>query len=128
MLKLLIVDDSSELLGALKLFLEKRGYMACTLSNHRQIFDSIKQLSPDVLLLDIYLSGEDGRDICKKIREDATTRSICIILFSASPDALKNYKFYGADDYIEKPFNLAYLVQKIERAYGICGGDFANSN
>ena len=128
MLKLLVVDDSSELLGALKIFLEKKGYLIQTLTDHSQIFDSIKQLNPDVVLLDIYLAGEDGRDICQKIRENVNTKPICIILFSASPEALKNHKLYGADDCIEKPFNLTDLIQKIETAYGICKGDLANSN
>jgi DNA-binding response OmpR family regulator len=119
MTKLLIVDDSLDLLEALKIFLEKKGYCVHTLADHHQIFDEIKKVNPDLLLLDIFLSGEDGRDICKKLREHVEIKNMCIMMFSASPEALKNYKIYGADGYIEKPFNLSDLIKKIDAALGI---------
>jgi len=114
MIKLLIVDDSTDLLSALKMFLEKKGFTVNTTSDHRRLKDHIRQLNPDLLLMDIFLSGQDGRVLCRKLREDKNTQPLCIMLFSASPEALKNYKNYGADGCIQKPFNLKDLIDQIE--------------
>ena len=118
MIKLLIVDDSADLLSALKMFLEKKGFTVNTTSDHRLLKDQIRQLNPDLLLMDIFLSGQDGRELCRKLREDKKAQPLCIMLFSASQEALKNYKHYGADGCIQKPFNLKDLIDQINFVHG----------
>jgi DNA-binding response OmpR family regulator len=118
MIKLLIVDDSADLLSALKMFLEKKGFTVNTTSDHGRLKDHIMLLNPDLLLMDIFLSGQDGRELCQKLKEDINTKQLCIMLFSASPDALKNHKHYGADGCIEKPFNLKDLIAQIKSVHG----------
>jgi DNA-binding response OmpR family regulator len=118
MIKLLIVDESADLLSALKMFLEKKGFIVNVTSDHLRLTDHIRQLTPDLLLMDIFLSGQDGRELCKKLREDENAKSLCIMLFSASPDALINHKQYGANGCIEKPFNLKDLIEQIKTVHG----------
>ncbi len=84
------------------------------MSTRENLLIMIKSFSPDLILLDIYLQGEDGREICKELRKQEATKYLCILMFSASTKALINYQSYGADGYIEKPFGLQEIVNKIE--------------
>jgi DNA-binding response OmpR family regulator len=120
MSKIVIVDDSRELLEVLKYFLEEKGYEVQTASKQKDLIPLIRSFSPDVILLDIYLQAEDGRDICKELRKNEETKYLCILMFSASAKALTNYKEYGADGYIEKPFGLNEIVDKIEATIETC--------
>jgi len=120
MSKIVLVDDSKDLLEVLKFFLEEKGYEVKTATNEYELQSIIKSFSPDLIILDIYLRGEDGREICKELRRNQETQYLCIIIFSASANSLLNYKEYGADGYIEKPFGLNEIVDKIESTLEIC--------
>ena len=114
MSKLLVVDDSTDLLDAMELILEQKGYTVKTLPGNTNIFKEITDFSPDLLILDIFLAGTDGRDICRELRKIVENKYLSIIMFSASPKALEDYQSYGADDYLEKPFGINNLIEKIE--------------
>jgi len=120
MLKLLIVDDSAALLEVMKNILERNEYIIKTLSSATNIYTILDEFKPDLLILDIYLAGSDGREICRQIRENPTTNDLCILVFSASPKTLEDYKSYLADDFIEKPFDIANLVGKIKSVLENC--------
>lgn len=120
MSKLLIVDDSKDLLEAMELILAQKGYVVKTLPDSKNINDQIEAFTPDLLILDIFLAGRDGRDICKELRNIIENKYLCIIIFSASPKALEDYKSYGADDFLEKPFGIDNLIEKIEKVLSSC--------
>jgi two-component system, OmpR family, alkaline phosphatase synthesis response regulator PhoP len=120
MSKIVIVDDSTDLLEVLKYFLEEKGYEVQTATTQQDLVALIKSFSPDLIILDIYLQAEDGRDICKELRKNEETKYLCILMFSASAKALINYKEYGADGYIEKPFGLNEIVDKVESTLETC--------
>lgn len=120
MSKIVIVDDSIDLLDVLRFFLEQRGYEVETASTEKDLASLIRSFSPDLIILDIYLQGEDGREICKNLRKQIDTKYLCILLFSASTKKLANYKEYGADGYIEKPFGLNEVIDKIESVLETC--------
>lgn len=120
MSKIVIVDDSADLLEVLRYFLIEKGYEVETVSTEQDLRVLIKSFSPDLIILDIYLQGEDGREICKKLRSHDETKYLCILMFSASGKALSNYKEYGADGYIEKPFGLIEITDKIEATLQTC--------
>ncbi len=120
MSKIVVVDDSMDLLEVLKFFLEEKGYEVETVTKKQDLISIIKSFSPDLIILDIYLQGEDGREICKDLRSYEETKYLCILMFSASTKALINYKEYGADGYIEKPFGLNEIVNKIESTLETC--------
>jgi CheY-like chemotaxis protein len=61
------------------------------------------------------MSGTDGRDICKKLKEKTTTREIPIVLISASRDIEKSAKEAGANDFLSKPFEVTDLLQKVKQ-------------
>ncbi len=76
--------------------------------------DLIKTQQPDLLILDIWMSGTNGRDICKKLKKSKITENIPIIMISANPDTPLISKKCGANDYIFKPFDVYALLEKID--------------
>ena len=116
MRKLLIVDDNAELLFAMKSLLSFYGFDIHTATGSKILMDEIASFKPEVIILDVLLCGEDGRDICKKIRENSNYNEVTILLFSASPKHLQDFKKHGADGFIEKPFGIKELIENIETA------------
>lgn len=116
MRKLLIVDDNADLLFAMKSLLSFYDFIVETATGNKTLMEGIASFKPDVVIIDVLLCGEDGRDICKTLREDSTYKEIILILFSASPGHLLDFKAYGADGFIEKPFGIKELIENIETA------------
>jgi CheY-like chemotaxis protein len=112
--KILVADDDEGILDALQLFLEDVGYEVETVMNGATLRDFPHGL-PDLLLLDIWMSGWNGRDICLALRSNEATRHLPIILISANKDTKKMADEAGADDFIAKPFDLDDLLYKIEQ-------------
>lgn len=120
MKKLLIVDDSTDLLDAMEIILLQKGYTVKTLSGWDNFYKEVIDFDPDLVILDIFLAGKDGREICKELRNSIVSKYLCIMLFSASPKALENYKSFGADGFLEKPFGINSLIEKIETVLSSC--------
>ena len=114
MSKLLIVDDSPALLQALKYILEGNDYIVKTLNNVDDIYNEIHDFQPDLLMLDIFLDGEDKREICKELRAAVENKDLRIIVLSSFPKQIEDYKNYCIDDFLEKPFELKSLMEKIK--------------
>lgn len=113
--KILIVDDSSDLLKVLKIFLEKKLYQVSIASTKELFTTELRNFKPDVILLDIYMKDiGDGREICKTLKSNIETKEIPVILMSAANKALENYEECNADAIIEKPFSLSKLIQQIK--------------
>lgn len=70
---------------------------------------------PSLLLLDIWMSGLDGRDICKELKSDDKTKKIPIIMISANKDTKQIALEAGADGFIAKPFEIDTLIETVER-------------
>ncbi|MDQ2863699.1 MAG: response regulator [Bacteroidota bacterium] len=114
MTRILILDNSVDLLYALKIFFERKGYKAKTLTSDINLISEVKNFKPDVVMLDVILNGVDAKEICKTIRNCADIRKVRLLLTSAFPAKFAEYKQYLADDFIEKPFDLYKLEQKIK--------------
>ena len=107
--KILVVDDNPAILDALRIMLEEEGYEVETTVDGATLKD-LKEHLPDLLLLDIWMSGVDGRDICKALKSSAATKQIPVIMISAAKDIEQIAKDSGADDFISKPFQMANLL------------------
>jgi DNA-binding response OmpR family regulator len=70
---------------------------------------------PDLLLLDIWVGGNDGRDVAKRIKSDERTSSVPIIILSANLTTPQIAKQVKADDFILKPFDVDHLLAVVER-------------
>jgi DNA-binding response OmpR family regulator len=112
--EILIADDDPAILEVLTLFLEEVGYEVET--THDWLTQrTFEHGYPDVLLLDIWMSGWNGRDICRFLKSQEATKRLPIVLFSASRETEQIAREAGADDFITKPFDLADLLATIER-------------
>jgi DNA-binding response OmpR family regulator len=107
--KILVVDDDLDILEVLKFLLRKNGYEVILLSEAQKVIETVKETTPDIVLLDINLSGYDGREICKYLTTVLKV-GIPIVLFSANASYKNSFKEYGADDFIEKPFEVKRLL------------------
>lgn len=112
--KILIADDDPAILDFLALFLEESGYEVETTEDGATIRDFPRGY-PDLLLLDIWLSGWSGQDICRALKDQEDTRHLPILLISANNDAERIAREAGADDFLAKPFDLDDIAQRIER-------------
>jgi CheY-like chemotaxis protein len=115
--KVMVADDDPAILDVMRMMLEFEGYEVSTTPNGATILKMEMDL-PDLLLLDIRMSGTDGRDICRKLKQDEKTRNIPVVLVSASRDIEQSAFEAGADDFIAKPFEMIELLQKIEKNIG----------
>jgi DNA-binding response OmpR family regulator len=110
--RILIVDDDQSILEVLSTLLEYCGYDVNTLSKGDQVFETIADFHPNLILLDVMLGEMDGRKICSNIKEKET---IPVILISASHQLSSIVKKPGGpDDFLAKPFEMDSLLQKIE--------------
>ena len=111
--KIMIADDDPGIVDAIEMLLEFEGYDVSSTVDGSTVLDMKHEL-PDLLLLDIWMSGEDGRDICKKLKQEPLTKNIPVIMISASRDIKESAMDAGADDFLAKPFEMNDLLKKIE--------------
>lgn len=114
--RLLIVDDDLDLLTVVKSLLYKRGFKVSAYSDWDEAWEAVKSYDPQLILLDVFLNGVDGLDICRRLKTSTYTRHIPIIMFSSYPRVAETaMSEFGADDFIAKPFEINELVRKIHR-------------
>ncbi len=112
--KVMVADDDPAILDVMRMMLEFEGYEVATTLNGARVLELENDL-PDLLLLDIWMSGTDGRDICKALKKNNLTSGIPIVLVSASKDIERSAFEAGANDFIAKPFEMNDLLQVIEK-------------
>ena len=115
MKKILIIEDDEAILEALHIVLEASGFHVETLPSGRTIFGTVKVFDPDIILLDLLLSGADGGDITKELKKNKKTAAIPVILMSAHPDVAVRKEKCGADAFLSKPFEVDALLETIRR-------------
>jgi DNA-binding response OmpR family regulator len=111
--KILIADDDPGIVDAIEMLLEFEGYQVTSTVDGLTVL-SLKDGLPDLLLLDIWMSGADGRDICKKFKQENLTKHIPVLMISASRDIKQSAMDSGADDFLAKPFEMNELLEKIK--------------
>src|SRR5665213_2138154 len=113
MKRILVVDDDIDILTVVQLTLEANGFNVKSISKWQQIYQSIEIFNPHLVLLDVSLGTQDGRNICKQLKSDPATKNISIILFSANTKVHESLKECLADHFISKPFDIDDLVRGI---------------
>jgi DNA-binding response OmpR family regulator len=113
--KILVAEDDSAILEVIKIILENEGYTFLPTDNEKGIHVLLKEHHPDVILLDIWLGGQDGGKIAKELKSKEETSRIPLIMISANNETEKITKESGADDYLLKPFDIDDLLKIIEK-------------
>ncbi len=111
--KVFVIDDDEAIVEALTLCLSDGGYAVEAMHKPVNIVDRIAGYSPDIILLDLFLAGEDGRHIAKALKHDVRTAAIPVIMFSAHPAGKAEAAELGVAGFLAKPFALDELFRVI---------------
>jgi DNA-binding response OmpR family regulator len=112
---ILIVDDewmNRELLNA---YLKIGGYRVGEANSGEKALEMIAEEAPALVMLDVHLSGISGFEVCRRLKDDATTRAIPILMVTAldSPEDQQEAAAAGADGFVAKPFEMQTLLERI---------------
>jgi DNA-binding response OmpR family regulator len=115
---ILIVDDewmNRELLNA---YLNLGGYRVGEANSGEKALEMIAEEAPALVMLDVHLSGISGFEVCRRLKDDATTRAIPILMVTAldSPEDQQQAAAAGADGFVAKPFEMETLLARIRSA------------
>lgn len=120
--KILVIDDDKDLLEVTQALLTKKGFEVKINNNWEEALESISAFNPQLILLDVFLNGVDGLDICKQLKSMPYTKHIPVLIFSAYPRVAETVIYeYGADDFIAKPFEVNDLVLKVHSVLSLQG-------
>ncbi len=113
--RILVVDDDPDILDALQMLLEFAGYEVKT-TEKGEYAENLRDTNgglPHLIILDVLLSGKDGRLICQKLKSQLDTKHIPIIMVSAHPNAKHSVAAVGADGFLAKPFDVDELLEMV---------------
>jgi two-component system, response regulator, stage 0 sporulation protein F len=113
MVKLLVVDDESEICEFLKSFFEERSYNVTVANSGEQALDVMKREKPQVVLLDIKMPGMDGVQTLREIKTKYPKAKVIMVTAIETRDKIEECLRLGADNYITKPLSLEYLENDV---------------
>ena len=113
---ILIYEDDPEILLLCRTILIKNKYRVETQSKCEDVLADIDQFQPNLILMDLWIPEIGGEKATSIIKENPTTRHIPVLLFSANSNIKEICKKINADGYVEKPFDINTLKEKIEQA------------
>ena len=113
---ILIIEDERSLLEILAYNLTNEGFEVLTAADGQDGLRRAKTSVPDLVVLDLMLPGLDGLQVCRQIRSDPKTQSICILMLTAKSEEVDEIVGFnmGADDYVAKPFKIKPLISRIK--------------
>jgi excisionase family DNA binding protein len=114
--KVLLVDDDVELVELILKFLDEDGRFETRVAQNG--FDAgmmVKEYHPDLIVLDVMLPDINGKEVCHRVRADATLEDVRILCMSGmvEEDKIAELKLAGADDFIHKPFEVETLIDRM---------------
>jgi excisionase family DNA binding protein len=114
--KVLLVDDDPDLVEMIQKVLEEDGRFEVRTANNG--FDAgmmVKEYRPDLIVLDVMLPDINGKEVCHRVRADATLEDVRILCMSGmvEDDKIQELKLAGADDFIHKPFEVEALIERM---------------
>jgi len=115
--KILVADDDPGIVDAMQILLEDEGYEVITTLDGEKIYELYEQ-KPDLVFLDIWMSGINGSSVCRKLKTDTATKDTPVIMFSANRDTEDIASQCGADDFLSKPFEINKLLDVARKYIG----------
>ena len=114
---ILVVDDNEDNAHIIRDYLESRGYQISVAYNGDEAMALFESVKPSLVLLDVMMPGRDGWQVCREMKDSEAGRDIRVIMVTALQDWMDKRQAIetGADDFVEKPFELAKLLTVVER-------------
>ena len=113
---ILIVDDEEDILMLVSYNLIKEGFNVKAASSGEEALEITRQITPDLIVLDLMLPNINGLEVCKQLKNDPITRGIPIMMLTAKSeesDVIKGFEI-GADDYLTKPFSPKVFCARVK--------------
>ena len=110
--KILVADDDESIVDALTWMLESYGYEVVSTYDGSRVAAAMLQI-PALLVLDTWMSGIDGRDVCKAVKTNPLTSHIPVLMISASHEIRESALLAGADDFLAKPFEMHIFLDLV---------------
>lgn len=110
---LMVVDDDPEIRELLADYLGRHGYYVRTAEDANTLYSQLAERTPDLLIVDVMMPGDDGFTICRELRKTSDTPIIMLTASADDTDRILGLEL-GADDYIGKPFNPRELLARIK--------------
>lgn len=112
---ILMIEDDAPLAETTLQYLDQFGFQVSHAADGESGLEALKELQPDLLLLDLMLPGIDGLEICRRVRMEPSTQKLPILMLTARGDEADRVAGLelGADDYLPKPYSLRELVARI---------------
>jgi two-component system alkaline phosphatase synthesis response regulator PhoP len=117
--KILIADDEPDILEIIQYNLKQAGYEVCTAKDGDDALQKIKQLKPDLIILDIMMPKKNGMEVCEILRAQPAYKDTLIIFLTALNDESSQMKGFdtGADDYVNKPISPKLLMSRVNALF-----------
>jgi CheY-like chemotaxis protein len=115
---ILVVDDNPDNAHIIRDYLEARGYPITVAYNGDDALKAFEEVKPALVLLDVMMPGRDGWQVCRDIKQHPTLgRNVRVVMVTALDDWVNKRQALqtGADDFVEKPFELSKLASTVER-------------
>ena len=109
----LVVDDDSEIRTLLSEYLQRNGYRVSTAADGKSMWAALDAKTPDLVVLDLMMPGEDGLTLCRNLRSRSSIPVIMLTARGEETDRIVGLEM-GADDYLAKPFNPRELLARIK--------------
>jgi len=111
--RILVIDDDPDIGIMIKMILEYSGYFVQVSDRGEHAEEFIRNNNIDLLIMDMLLSGINGIDICRRLKQNITTSRLPVMMISAHPNAKETCFEAGADDFIAKPFDMGDILSRI---------------
>ena len=115
MKRILCIDDDQDILDTLNIILATEGYSVRVCTSPATIFQLIQEFNPDLILMDINMPNFNGLEICKALKAYLSTENTPVIIVSSDERIDQAINDFGADDIIKKPFEIDYLLEKVNQ-------------
>lgn len=123
-IKIVCIEDDPEMIDLVKLILTRKGYDVTGATNGPDGLDAVKQVKPDLVLLDLMMPDMDGWEVFQRMRSDEDTKDVPVIVVTAkaqSIDKVLGLHIAKVDDYITKPFGPSELLSSVLRVLNDAG-------
>ena len=110
--KILVADDDPKVVEVMALYLKRDGYQVLTAGDGRRTLDAVRELHPDLVVLDLMMPDLDGLDVCRILRTETNVPIIMLTARSTENDRIQGLDL-GADDYVSKPASPREVVARV---------------
>lgn len=111
---ILVLEDDEAILDAFTIALEENGYSVIPLGKDGDaLYTSVQTESPSLIIIDLLLSGTDGKKIVKRLKSTPAVSSVPILMMSAHSEGAAAARDVGADGFLEKPFDLEVMLKTV---------------